>query len=107
MDRHAIVEHVQVALLKVHHASAGTVLDVSVLDIPLLGDRPVKNRGSRRNFDDLKRNALLNHPKCLSNSVACNAPANRVKFAGEAVQILTDRGYIGSSQLSGKFHEFM
>jgi len=86
MDGYAIVEHVQVALLKVHDPPAGTVLDISVLDVPLLGYGPVKNRRPRGNFNDLKWNALLNHSKRLPNSIAANTPADGVELGGEAVQ---------------------
>ena len=90
MDWHAIVEHVQVTLLKVHHPSAGTVLDISVSDVPFLGDCPIEYGASGRNFEDLQRNAPLDHAESLTEAFSGNAPADRIKFGRESVQFLLD-----------------
>jgi len=100
MDGHTIVEHVQVRLPKVDDTAAGAILDISILDIPLLGNSPVKHGGSRRNLEDLERNALLNPPKRLPDPFTGNASADRVEFRGELVQFPPDSIAIDTIQLS-------
>src|ERR1700723_348781 len=87
MNRRAVVEYVQAVLAQVYNSVSIRPLDEGVSNIPFLGDDPVKNLRSRGEFRGLQRNPGLDQSQRTPDSITSNAPANRVKFRGEVVQL--------------------
>ena len=69
-------------------ALAVGILNVRVADIPLFWYGPIEDWGARRHFDTLQRNAFLDQRQRLTDAVASDAPANRIQFRHETVQLL-------------------
>ena len=50
VHRCAVIHNMQIVLLKVDHAAAGGILDVSVADVPFLRDDPIERPCAGRDF---------------------------------------------------------
>src|SRR5580658_8208064 len=91
VDRSAVVQNVQVRLLKINDARSVGPLHVSVSNIPFLGNRPVKNGSARRHFKNFKWNLLLDQSEGSPDPVSSYAPANRIELRRELVQFVANR----------------
>ncbi len=84
-DGNAVVDHVEVAALEVHHPPAVLVLDVRVPDVPLVWDRPVEHPGSARHLVDLERDLPAEAGEGPADAVARDAPTDRVQLLDQRV----------------------
>src|SRR5712692_4589413 len=85
-----VVQDVEVAVLEVHNPLPAPVLDVRILNVPLFRNCPIEDGCSRRYVEGLQRNLVLDHGQGPTDSVAGNAPANRVQFLRKPVQFLAN-----------------
>ena len=79
VHRDAVVQHVEVTPPEVDDAFAGRVLNVSVPDVPFLRNGPVEHGGAGGNLFQPQRDGPLKEPEALSQPIAGDAPAKRVK----------------------------
>ncbi len=87
-NRQAIVEDVQIAALEVHDAFSRGVLDIGIADIPFLWDRPVEHLCTARNLMKYQRNGVLDDAQALPNTIAGDAPADRIKHLHYGISLL-------------------
>src|ERR1700677_2460187 len=87
MNRRAVVEYVQAVLAEVYNSVSIRPLNVGVSNIPFLRHYPVKNLCSGWQFGGLQRNPSLDQSQRTPDSITSNAPANRVKFRGEVMEL--------------------
>src|SRR5215467_2332151 len=78
-NRATVVQHVQVASLKVHNAISGRILYICVPNIPFSRDIPVEHLCTGRYFGDLQRNPALNACQRLPYSIPRDTSANRIE----------------------------
>src|SRR6266849_526026 len=83
-----VVQDVEVAVLEVHNPLPAPVLDVSILNVPLFRNCPIEDGCSRRYVEGLQRNLVLDHGQGPTDSVAGNAPANRVQFLQQSHYVI-------------------
>ena len=88
VDRHAVVENVQVVLLEIHDLAAGRVLDPGVADVPLAGHGPVEDRRAGGDLMDLQGDALADSGERPADTVARDAAADGIEPRDEAVHLL-------------------
>lgn len=86
--RNAVVDHVEIGLLKIDDSLAPRVLDESVPDVPFFRDRPIKYSRSAGDFMRGQWNSLLKDSQSLTDPVPCDAPANGVELSYEVLHVL-------------------
>jgi hypothetical protein len=86
--RHAVADHVQVAVAEVDHPPAVRVGDPGVADVPLPRHRPVEHLGAARDLVDLQVELAADDPECPADPVAGDAAADRVQLGDQLVQPL-------------------
>ncbi len=90
--RHRVAHHMQIGLLEIDDAPALGVLDVGVLDVPLLRHLPIENRRAARNLVALQRDACPDQLERPANPVPGDAAADREQLAHELIGPLADSG---------------
>ena len=104
MHRRAVIQHVQVALLKIHDALPLGILDIGVSNIPFFGHGPVEEL---RFPSALQRSAAESASGSWpesAGSVAGDASADRIKLRREAVQLLADFGRVSLIEFLQQAH---
>src|SRR5579859_3324908 len=86
MNRNAVVDDVQIALLKVDDAFSSGIFDVSISDVPFFRNGPIEDLCPRWNFKNPQRNAFANQPQSFANPAAGDASADGIESTREIVQ---------------------
>src|SRR5580704_4572021 len=92
--RRAVIQHVQVTVLKFSDSLSVWPDDVRVSDIPLFRHDPIEDFRARGDFVNFERYPFANERQGLADSVACDASADRIELGREVVQIFADVGDI-------------
>src|SRR5947209_236990 len=87
VHRYAVVDHMQVGLLKVDHPLAARVLHVGITNIPLARDSPVENRRPGRNLVDAEGDVLLDSMERLAKAIARDTAAKRIELGHEPIHL--------------------
>src|ERR1700689_5819049 len=90
MHRGAVVYDVKVRRLEIDDTPTIHVLDISVTDIPLFGDRPIEHLGAGWDFRNSQRNSFVDLRQGFTDAVARNTATNRIQVGCKAMQIVTD-----------------
>src|SRR5690242_16230521 len=80
----------QSGLTEIDNSAAARVFDVSIMDVPLLGSRPVKYSRAGRDFVNSQRNSLPNTIERRADPITSNAAANRVELRGECMELSSE-----------------
>jgi hypothetical protein len=75
---------------KIDNTLTARVLYVCIFDVPFLWYSPVKYLRPSRNIVNFYWYVLANNTECLPNSIAGNAPADRVEFTHEPMHLNAD-----------------
>src|SRR5579864_3800574 len=59
VNRRAVIDYMQIGLLKIDDAFARGILHVSIANIPLFGNGPIEDAGAARDFAEFQRYAPL------------------------------------------------
>src|SRR6266851_4168472 len=86
----------KIGFAKVDDLLALGILDISVANVPFLGDGPVKHLSSAGHFADGHRNMLPNPAQRFADAVAGNAPAYRIHFGDELVHLAANGSSLGA-----------
>src|SRR5258708_2464954 len=85
--RDAVANHMKTGFLEINHAFPARVRHIRIADVPLLGNRPIEHASAARYLVLVERNQSLQNRESLTNSIACDASADGVKF-GNKVEYL-------------------
>jgi hypothetical protein len=76
----AVVDHMKIRSPKIDNALTERVLYVCIFDVPFLWYSPVERLCPSRDIVNFYWYVLANNMKCLPNSIAGYAPANRIEL---------------------------
>ena len=109
MHRRTVVQDVQVALLEVDNPLPVAILYIGISNIPLFRYGPIEDRQFPWALQKVCSGIRsLDQSQSPPDSVAGDAPADRVKLRGEAVQLLADFRRVSSDRVpsAGPSHFF-
>ena len=80
----------KVGSLKVYHAVAPRILNVGIADVPFPGNGPIENLCASRNLMNLERDLFFDNTQRFANSIASDAPTERIKLAYHAIHLIAN-----------------
>src|SRR5436305_12048470 len=86
-NRLAVIEDVQIRFLEINNLLPFGILNPGVTNVPLLRNRPVKNRGAGRHFRDGQGNEFSQGAQRLAQTVTSDAAANGIKFGDRVIEL--------------------
>ena len=89
MERHTIVDYVQVVTPEVDDAFPVPVLDIGVANIPLAWHGPIEDAHPCWRLAQFQRNELLEYLQRSPNALPCDAAADRVEVMSELEHLPT------------------